>query len=62
MYNGHVNTIPIIITSVDENHLRGASLRESHKICHAHGIEYHHMHQRHGMHGAGTLEYNSMSV
>jgi hypothetical protein len=46
-------------TSGDENHLCGASLRESHKIHHAHGIDYHHMHQRHG---AGTLDYSSMSV
>jgi hypothetical protein len=48
-----------IPTSGDENHLCGASLRESHKIYHAHGIDYHHMHQRHG---AGTPEYSSMSV
>jgi hypothetical protein len=54
--------IRIYNTSVDENHLCGASLRESHKIRHAHGIDYHHMHQRHGMHGAGTPEYSSMSV
>ena len=34
-----------IKTSGDENHLCGASLRESQKIHHAHGIDYHHMHQ-----------------
>jgi hypothetical protein len=48
-----------IITSGDENHLCVASLRESHKIHHAHGIDYHHMHQRHG---AGTPHYSNMSV
>jgi hypothetical protein len=42
------------ITSGDENHLYGASLRESHRIHHAHGIDYRHIHQRHG---AGTPDY-----
>ncbi len=43
----------------DENHLRGASLRESRIIHHAHGTDCHHMHQRHG---AGTPHYSSMLV
>ena len=33
----------VIITSGDESHLCGASLRENHKIYHAHGIDYHHI-------------------
>jgi hypothetical protein len=36
-----------------------ASLCKSHEIHHAHGIDYHHMHQRHG---AGTPDYSSMSI
>jgi hypothetical protein len=48
-----------VYTSGDENHLCGASLRENHKIRHAHGIDYHHMHQ---WHGAGTPDYSGMSV
>jgi hypothetical protein len=56
-----------IITSGDENHLCGAiaSLRESHKIHHTHGIDYHHMYLNSGM---GLVPqttlylYSSMSV